>query len=277
MKLLFAVLALAVPLAAQSAAKLEFDIASIKPNKSGLPPKGPAPNSIFPLGPGDVYVPNGGHFLAVNQTMLTYFRFAYNHFWSRMQYTLPSLPEWVRTERYDIEARVAGNPTKDDMRVMMQALLADRCKLKLHREARVVPVFALVLDKPEKTGKQLEPHVDNPPCANSYGKPATYNQMQPTTPHGYPLPCGGDQYVATTGIGAWREGARNVDMARVAESLQGFGRMPRPVMDRTGLTGTFDFALSGRRNPRGRRWTPTPSSFGSPAHPLCRRSMTSLD
>jgi uncharacterized protein (TIGR03435 family) len=249
MKSLCAVLALAIPLTAQTGNKLEFDIASIKPNKSGLPPKGPAPNSIFPLGPGDVYVPNGGHFLAVNQTMLTYFRFAYKDIFYRLQYVLPQLPEWMRTERYDIEARVEGNPSKDDMRVMMQALLADRCQLKLHHETREVPVFALVLDKPGKTGRQLEPHVDDPPCATSMGKPASYRGLQAVTAHGYPVPCGGDQYVATTGIGAWREGARNVDMARVAESLQGFGRMGRPVVDRTGLSGKFDFALE---------WTPQP-------------------
>jgi bla regulator protein blaR1 len=110
-----------------------------------------------------------------------------------------------------------------------------------------------VLDKPGKTGWQLEPQVDDPPCATSTGKPASYSQLQATTPHGYPLPCGGDQYVAPTGIGAWREGARNVDMARVAESLQGFGRMARPVLDGTGLSGKFDFALE---------WTPRP---GGPA------------
>lgn len=254
MKFVLSALAIAVPLAAQSGnhqppagAKIEFDVASVKPNKAGLPPNGPAPNSIFPLGPGDVYVPNGGHFWAVNQTMLTYLRFAYKDMWYRMQYVLPQLPEWVRTDRYDIEARVAGNPGKDDMRVIMQALLADRCRLKLHRETREVPVFAMVLDKPGKTGRQLQPHVDDPPCANSTEKPATYNQLQAVTSHGYPVPCGGDQYIATTGIGSWREGARNVDMARVAESLQGYGRMERPVVDRTGLSGKFDFALE---------WTP---------------------
>lgn len=98
MKSLLAALVLATQLAAQSGAKLEFDVASIKPNKSGLPPNGPAPNSIFPLGPGDVYVPNGGHFLAVNQSMLTYLRFAYKDLGYQLQYVLPSLPEWVRTE-----------------------------------------------------------------------------------------------------------------------------------------------------------------------------------
>ena len=59
------------------------------------------------------------------------------------------LPEWVLADRFDIQARASGNPTKGQMRVMMRSLLADRFKLAIHFEAREVPVFALVLAKPE--------------------------------------------------------------------------------------------------------------------------------
>jgi hypothetical protein len=58
-------------------AKLEFDVASIKPNKAGFGPNGVAPNSNFPLGPGDVYYPNGGLLSAINQRLLAFLVFAY--------------------------------------------------------------------------------------------------------------------------------------------------------------------------------------------------------
>jgi uncharacterized protein (TIGR03435 family) len=245
---LFTVLG-AIPLAAQptTPGRLEFDVASIKLNKAGLPPNGPAPNSIFPLGPGDVFVPSGGFFNAVNQTLFTYLRFAYKELYFQTQYLLPQLPEWVRTERYDIQARVQGNPSKDDMRMMMQALLIDRCKLKLHHETREIPVFALVLDKSGQLGRQIEPHVDDPPCATSIEKPASYRQLQATTARGYPIPCGGMQILQPTGIGIARQGARNMPIAFLAKQLVGLGNFGRPGVDRTGLTGNFDFFIE---------WTP---------------------
>lgn len=55
------------------------------------------------------------------------------------------LPKWVRDGDYVIDAKAEGNPTKDQMRVMMQSLLADRFKLKVHFETKEVPVLALTL------------------------------------------------------------------------------------------------------------------------------------
>ena len=68
------------------------------------------------------------------------------------------VPDWVRNGRYDIEARAPGAATKDQMRLMMQSLLAERFKLTVHWETREAPVFALVEAKPGKLGPQLEPH-----------------------------------------------------------------------------------------------------------------------
>ena len=65
---------------------------------------------------------------------------------------------WTTEDRFDIEARAPGNPTKADYRLMMQSLLADRFKLTVHYETRVVPLFELVLAKPGKFGPQLRLH-----------------------------------------------------------------------------------------------------------------------
>src|ERR1700722_1710446 len=106
------VIAAAMPLEAQSAAgqapvaqsatgsQPSFDVASVKQNKSGN-----QPTSNFPLGPGDVYVPNGGFFSATNQPLITYFYFAYRIMSNQSLYVLPQLPGWSMTDRFDIQAR----------------------------------------------------------------------------------------------------------------------------------------------------------------------------
>lgn len=99
-------------------------------------------------------------------------------------------PKWANDYRYDIQARASGNPTKDQFRLMMQALLADRFKLAIHYETRQLPVFALVLDKPGKLGPQLRLHPDDSPCSIA-PPPGAAPGPPPTVPGGYPEPCGG--------------------------------------------------------------------------------------
>ena len=54
-------------------------------------------------------------------------------------------PSWVFADRYDIEAKAAGNATPLEIRGMLQSLLADRFKLMLRRETRTLPVYELVV------------------------------------------------------------------------------------------------------------------------------------
>jgi bla regulator protein blaR1 len=78
------------------------------------------------------------------------------------------LPKSFPMDPFDIEARAAGNPTKDQMRLMMQSLLADRFRLRVHFETRDGPVFALTLVRPGETGPKLRPHADGPACPDSF-------------------------------------------------------------------------------------------------------------
>ena len=111
--------------------KMEFDVASVKQNKSDG-----ASISNFPLGPGAVYVPNGGLFSATGFPLATYIAFAYKLTGNDAQ-SLPSqLPGWATTDRFDIQARVQGNPSKDQMRLMMRSLLGDRCITRRERFPR---------------------------------------------------------------------------------------------------------------------------------------------
>src|SRR5580704_10742889 len=56
-------------------------------------------------------------------------------------------PDWIETERFDIVARFAPHSTADHIPPMLQALLADRFKLILHRETKELPMYALVVAK----------------------------------------------------------------------------------------------------------------------------------
>jgi uncharacterized protein (TIGR03435 family) len=219
--------------------KMAFDVASVRQNTT-------APISFnFPLGPGDVYLPNGGLLRATNLPLSDYIEFAYKITNNQEQYFLSQLPKWVTTVRFDIEARAEGNPTKDQMRLMMQALLADHFRLAVHYETQQVPVFALILDKPGALGPQLQKHVDDSPCPTTPLVPSPAPTSQPQLIDSrFPVPCGGILGMPPSARGRVRSGARNVSMQLIASSLTGrLTGVDRPVVDRTGLTGTFDFAI----------------------------------
>jgi uncharacterized protein (TIGR03435 family) len=224
---------MAAGLMAQSApGKLEFEVASVKANKSDAPP-----HANNPLGPGNVYSPYGGYFQAINFPLYTYILFAYKIMGNQEQFLRTQIPAWVMSDRFDIEARAEGNPDKDQMRLMMRSLLADRFKLGIHFETRQVPVFALALIKPGKTGAGLQPHPADYPCSTV--PDASQNQ----TAGQFPVLCGG-LFPMPPGVpGRQHIGARRVNMEFVANSLSAMGQLERPVIDRTGLTGNFDFAL----------------------------------
>jgi uncharacterized protein (TIGR03435 family) len=219
--------------------KMAFDVASIKRNKSS-----DARRTNFPLGPGDDYSPNGGLFTATNMPVSAYIFFAYKVTINQLNLLLPQLPKWVTSDGYDIQARASGNPTKDQMRLMMQSLLADRLKLIIHFETRQMPVFGLVLAKPGKTGPQLQQHQDNPSCsqppsaADSAPMPAT------TVSDRFPTTCGGVVGMPPSSPGHIRAGGRNVSVEQIASTFSGpVTGVDRPVLDQTGLRGMFDFSM----------------------------------
>ena len=150
------------------------------------------------------------------------------------------LPDWVTIERYDVQARAEGNPTKDQMRLMMRALLAERFKLAVHYETRQGPVFALVPLKPGKTGPDLRPHPSDATCPKRADESAL---MPPMVAGGFPATCGGIVRVPASTPGRLSLGARDVTMGFIASSISGIGNLGRPVVDQSGLDGTFDFII----------------------------------
>lgn len=218
--------------------KREFDVASVKPNKS---------NGVryanFSLGPGDDYSANGGLFMATNFPVSAYLFFAYKMTINQLNLLLPRLPKWATSDGFDIQARAPGNPTKDQMRLMMQSLLADRFKLAMHYETRQLPVFGLVLVKPGKTGPLLKQHPDGSPCPLSTSAPGTA-PTQSLADAGFPSTCGGVVGMPPSAPGLLHAGGRNVSMELIASTMSGaVTGVDRPVVDQTGLKGRFDFAM----------------------------------
>ena len=212
---------------------LQFEVASVKPNHSNA-----QPNSNFPLGPGDVYVRNGGYFNATGFPLTLYLAFAYKLIGNQAQYVSPQLPEWAKSDRFDIQARAASDPGKDGMRQMMQALLADRFQLATHYEEREVPVLAFVLAKSGKTGPHLRQHTNDSPCPTEQPTAET-----PFLEDGLPAFCNGIFPLPASVHGRLRFGARNVTIGFIADTFSAGTGLGRPMIDRTGLSGKFDFTL----------------------------------
>lgn len=218
--------------------KLQFEVASIRENRSG----GQA-TSNFPLDRGNVYSSTGGVFLATNQSLVTLLIFAYKINISEFRGGLiRRLPGWATADKFDINARAeSSKPTKEDMRLMLQSLLEDRFKLKVHRERQQMPVFGLYLTRPGKTGPQLNPH--NPASLCSASLPLPSAEIPVATMVGLWPPSCGDGTEARTSKYRLREGGRDMTMNAIADWLTGAGESDRPILDQTGLDGTFDFIL----------------------------------
>ncbi|HEY6466215.1 MAG TPA: TIGR03435 family protein [Candidatus Acidoferrales bacterium] len=213
---------------------MAFDVTSVKQNKSGEPAYRNSSN--FPLGGGESYPPNGGLFTATNFPVSSYIGFAYKLTSYQRNAMAASLPKWAKDERFDIEARGGASATKDQMRLMMRSLLADRFKLVVHTERHEGPIFAMVLVKPGEMGPKLHPHSnDLGPCGAFTTSPSA------RLPGGVPSSC--DVFLTLLDAHA-QTSARNVSMEMIANSL---GPFDRPVVDRTGLSGLYDFTME---------WTP---------------------
>lgn len=133
---------------------------------------------------------------------------------------LQGAPGWTETERFDIVAKAPPTTSEDDLRRMLITLLQDRLKLATHTEQKVMPVYALVVGK---------------------NGPKSLKESTPARPaddrcNGVPAPTPGDRAF----------NCQHTTMADLAEHLQGAvrGYIQIPVVDQTGIKGSYDFLLS---------------------------------
>jgi uncharacterized protein (TIGR03435 family) len=181
-----------------------------------------------------------GLFIA-DSALTSYISFAYKL--PQQHPMLEHLPQWAKERHFVIEARPEGTPTKDELRLMMQSLLADRFHLRLHFESREEPVLIMTLRTPGRPGPGLRLHKDGPPCTvateHKPGTPVTFDMF----------PCG--QYLAIDRRDhTVLAGARNTTIELMSAFFNNVGQL-RPIVDRTGIAGTVDFSMVYAPEPRG--------------------------
>jgi bla regulator protein BlaR1 len=205
----------------------QFDVVSVRPDSAG---KFVIPD--FSMDADDAFKPTGGLFTA-DLPLTWYVSFAYKL--PLLHSMLSGLPSWASKDHFAIQARATGDPSKDQLRLMMQSLLADRFKLAIHFETQVTPVLVMTLVKPGELGERLRLHADGPPCSVVAPHPA----HAPVTLE--MLPC-------STILGqnepdnAMLVHARNTTVQLMAAFFSSIGHM-RPIVDRTGIGGNIDFSM----------------------------------
>ena len=174
-----------------------FEAASIKPSNSGK------------IGNGISLYPN--RIKVINSTL----KFCVQVAWNVKDFQVSGGAGWMDTERYDIDAVAANAITRDESRIMLRALLADRFGLVVHSETQDRQGYVLVT---ARNGPKLPPPIDDP------------SVMFSRTPSG-------DRTLQAT----------NVSMARFAEALSvSLGAI---VIDRTGIEGQYDVSFQWTPDP----------------------------
>jgi bla regulator protein blaR1 len=177
----------------------------------------------------------GGRFNTFNTPVRLLITFAYQI----QGYQLVGGPDWLNNERFDIVAKMEGDPPAvipgtgaDHMMLATRTLLADRFKLKIHKETRELDIYALTMAKAGgRPGPKLVPAKGG--CSP---EELAARRGAPPPSKGGPPPviCGIQQ-----GPGRIRFG--NYPLELFARSIS--ARVGRAVVDRTGLTGNWEFEL----------------------------------
>jgi uncharacterized protein (TIGR03435 family) len=220
--------------------RLAFEVASIKPSEdlNSLIAAGKIPRFMPRIDDSQVEL----SFISLEQLMV-------------MAYEVKpyqvSGPDWMKTTRFDISAKLPEGGKKDQVPAMLRALLEERFKLAIHRETRDHPVYALIVGK---DGAKLVPSPPDTP--EDPNRTPDKNETVMDTPDGkMSIRSNGRGEGATTQISGGRAGnvkvsmsngimhmeASKMTMALMAQQLSPM--LDRPVVDMTELKGNYVVSL----------------------------------
>ena len=223
---------------------LSFDVASVKP--------------AAPLNPADILqsgkIPHVGMTVEGTRVDIGYMSLADL---IPIAYNVKSFqiagPDWMNAQRFDILARMPEGATKEQVPEMLQALLAERFQLKIHRENREHAVYALVVAKGGHKLKESPPDPEIPATAD---EPAATRPAKGTISLGngtqvrvdnagggatVTSPQNGTMKMSMSPDGQMRMEYSKVAMAQFADMLTRF--VDRPVVDMTELKGNYQVAM----------------------------------
>jgi len=181
-----------------------FDVASVKPTYA------PSGRRVFTFnGPSRIVI--SGNRVTTRGNLLGFAEAAYNV--QPYQVSAVDVDRAVLSQVYDIDARAPGDgtPTQAEVRLMLQRLVADRFQLKFHREPKEMAVYTLTVDK---NGPKMKP-----------GKPDAKPRAE----------------VPTVSAGLTEARFTNYPISEFARTFE--SQFDRPVLDKTGLTGGYDFTF----------------------------------
>jgi uncharacterized protein (TIGR03435 family) len=207
---------------AQETRDLAFEVASVKPSPP-VPPNGRAYFGPSHGGPGttDPQQITWSYATMKNLLMTAYDVKVYQI----------NGPQWMSAERYDVIAKVAAGATKEQVRVMWQNLLAERFGVVLHHESKDFKVEELVVAKGGPKFKETTMDVTGDIGAAG----------PPTMKNGELLSAGMVSTISPGSTPKARTVARAQPIAPLAVMLT--NQLDCPVLDKTGLTGRYDYTL----------------------------------
>ena len=201
-------------------ATLTFDVASVKPNKTG-------DRRVSVVSEND-------RFTMTNVPAQLMLLIAYQ----LQPYQIVGAPSWLQSEHYDLIAKAPdGRPAASGdtagpgpLQFMLRNMLADRFKLKVHTETREMPIYALVLSRGDgKLGPKLQPSTVECGAPNRGAASPSGGLSLENLPS-----C---SILAT----AASVGGTGLPLTQLASNLSQV--VGRTVIDRTGLTGRYDFLV----------------------------------
>jgi uncharacterized protein (TIGR03435 family) len=230
-----------------------FEVASVKENKTDP-------------GRTQALVQPGGRFVATNAPLKLLIADAFLGPQPLAPSRVVGGPEWIDSARYDINAKAStefqptpGGPPRE-MLLMLRSLLEERFKLVAHRETRELPVYELVLARTDgKLGPELRQSTID--CDALIAAVRAGGPPPPRQPN-QPPPCGamrGPARILSGGI-PMQQFATMLTLALADASGPGGRDQGRLIIDKTGLTGKYEFTLA---------WTPEqmPTSAPPPGVP----------
>jgi uncharacterized protein (TIGR03435 family) len=212
--------------AQDASAPPRFEAASIRPTAPGGPPIS-----------GTTIQAN--RLRAMNTTLLGLIRSVYyeDGFISETQFI--GGPDWMRTERWDINAVASTAQTRAQFNALLRQLLADRFKLRIRRERRELPVFALLMARDDR---RPGPNLTGVTVDCAVYKDA-FNRLQsgPRPEPGVPLQPTTCDTLTRSGPQGTHVVGKAVELSTLARMLTSY--FDAPVLDRTGLSGQYDYEL----------------------------------